>query len=87
MALLSHPPAERDRTSTHEPRSRPWELELLISGAVTFALLQLPGRVDGVFRTLEPQVDGGAHMAAFMGYDGWSGSLWCGWHPATWRRT
>jgi hypothetical protein len=30
----------------HEPNVRPWELELLISGAVVFALLQLPGQVD-----------------------------------------
>ncbi|HEX2205120.1 MAG TPA: hypothetical protein VHG91_17545 [Longimicrobium sp.] len=29
----------------HEPTARPWELELLISGAVVFALLQLPAEL------------------------------------------
>ena len=33
--------------SPHEPPVRPWELELLISGAVTFALLQLPDELPG----------------------------------------
>lgn len=39
------PPALPE-TSAHEPQVRPWELELLISGAVVFSLLQLPGWVD-----------------------------------------
>jgi len=38
----------------HEPNVRPWELELLISGAVVFALLQLPGQVDAWYERLRP---------------------------------
>ncbi len=38
----------------HEPAVRPWELELLISGAVVFALLQLPGEVDAWYERLRP---------------------------------
>jgi hypothetical protein len=37
---------------------RTWELELLISGAVTFALLQLPATVDRWYFSTEPMVTG-----------------------------
>lgn len=47
---------------------RTWELELLISGAVAFALLQLPGRVDGAFTRLAAQLGGGLYQAAIFGY-------------------
>lgn len=55
-------------TSPHEPAVRPWELELLISGAVVFSLLQLPGVVDGMFTRAMPQLAGLAHFGAFMLY-------------------
>ncbi|HEX5726582.1 MAG TPA: hypothetical protein VFX98_13995 [Longimicrobiaceae bacterium] len=54
--------------SPHEPATRPWELELLISGAVVFSLLQLPGVVDRGYDRLEPHLAASARMAAFMLY-------------------
>lgn len=50
----------------HEPKVRPWELELLISGALVFSLIKLPGAVDGWFYSVEPRVDTGWFMPAFM---------------------
>jgi hypothetical protein len=47
---------------------RPWELELLISGAVVFSLLQFPGEVDTWFRGVEPHLAGRVHMGVFMLY-------------------
>ncbi|HEX2206867.1 MAG TPA: hypothetical protein VHG93_04240 [Longimicrobium sp.] len=55
-------------TSRHEPAVRPWELELLISGAVVFSLLQMPGVVDGVFNRVQPHLADRAHFGAFMLY-------------------
>jgi hypothetical protein len=55
-------------TSIHEPTVRPWELELLISGAVVFSLLQMPGYVDGWFNGLAPHLAEGSHFGAFMLY-------------------
>ncbi|HEY0015980.1 MAG TPA: hypothetical protein VGC13_06660 [Longimicrobium sp.] len=55
-------------TSIHEPAVRPWELELLISGAVVFSLLQMPGVVDGIFNHAQPHLAGRAHLGAFMMY-------------------
>jgi hypothetical protein len=52
----------------HEPAVRPWELELLISGAVAFALLQLPSRLDGWFDASRPRLDETFGMGAFMVY-------------------
>lgn len=45
-----------------------WELELLISGAVVFALLQLPSAVDPVYRRLEVHLADTGHQALFLGY-------------------
>lgn len=55
-------------TSIHEPKVRPWELELLISGAVVFSLLQLPGVVDSVFARVQPHLAQRAHFGATMLY-------------------
>ena len=55
-------------TSIHEPTVRPWELELLISGAVVFSLLQLPSYVDGWFAGVEPHLGRRASMGAFTLY-------------------
>lgn len=55
-------------TSKHEPAVRPWELELLISGAVVFSLLQVPGVVDGVFAHVQAHLGERAHFGAFMLY-------------------
>jgi hypothetical protein len=45
-----------------------WELELLISGAVVFALLQLPSAVDPVYHRLEVHLAGTGRQALFLGY-------------------
>lgn len=55
-------------TSKHEPAVRPWELELLISGAVVFSLLQVPGVVDGVFDRAQAHLGERAHFGVFMLY-------------------
>ncbi len=48
--------------------SRTWELELLISGAVLFALLQLPARADQAYARLAPHLAEGAMQGAFFAY-------------------
>jgi len=55
-------------TSPHEPAVRPWELELLISGAVVFSLLQVPSHVDDWFAHLAPHVAERTHLGVFMLY-------------------
>ncbi len=55
-------------TSKHEPEVRPWELELLISGALVFSLLQLPGYVDAWFTGVRPHLAVGTFVGVFMAY-------------------
>jgi hypothetical protein len=50
----------------HEPTVRPWELELLISGALVFSMVQLPGQLDAWFERVYPGLDGGFASAAFL---------------------
>jgi hypothetical protein len=57
-------PASTLGQTPHEPKVRPWELELLISGALVFSMIQLPGQVDAWFDHVSPGLDGGAAMAA-----------------------
>ncbi|HLM69593.1 MAG TPA: hypothetical protein VK358_18770, partial [Longimicrobium sp.] len=53
-------------TSPHEPAVRPWELELLISGALVFSLLQAPGYVDAWFSGVRPHLGEQTHLGVFM---------------------
>ena len=62
------PPTESPPDLRHEPVARPWELELLISGGVTFALLQAPEVVDRVFITSGVHLAGTSRFALFIGY-------------------
>ena len=48
--------------------SAAWELELLIAGAVTFALFQLPGSLETLRASLEVKLTGGAALALWLGY-------------------
>jgi hypothetical protein len=48
--------------------SAAWELELLIAGAVTFALFQLPSSLDAGLTWLEPRVSGVPMMVAYSGF-------------------
>jgi hypothetical protein len=45
-----------------------WELELLISGAVVFALLQLPSGVDRVYERLDPHLASTVAFGVFIVY-------------------
>ena len=47
---------------------RTWELELLISGAVAFTLLQLPSAVDGAFDRIGPRLGEGLFQAMMFAY-------------------
>lgn len=60
------PPASTLGQTPHEPSVRPWELELLISGALVFSMIQLPGQLDAWFDGLRPRLGGEWFMAAFM---------------------
>ena len=55
-------------TSPHEPLVRPWELELLISGAVVFSLLQMPGHVDGWVARMQPHLSEPSMKGVFVLY-------------------
>ena len=48
--------------------SAAWELELLIAGAVTFALFQLPGSIDTLREWLLARVGGRGAFAVILGY-------------------
>jgi hypothetical protein len=51
----------RDTTPT-------WEVELLLSGALVFSMLQVPGLIDGLFAGVRPRLEGSAEYAAMMLY-------------------
>lgn len=56
--------AVRVRLMSHVPE-RTWELELLISGALVFALLRLPGAADLAYDRVYPHLSGAAYSLAF----------------------
>lgn len=65
----SEPSAEPASTlgqTPHEPKVRPWELELLISGALVFSMLQIPGQLDAWRMSVEPRLDGAMMVAAIL---------------------
>ncbi|MDX1501509.1 MAG: hypothetical protein R3325_04035 [Thermoanaerobaculia bacterium] len=69
MADRESPAGERGavrRRFLRNLHERTWELELLLSGAVVFALSRLPAAVDGVYQRLEPGLAGDVSMAAFF---------------------
>ena len=68
IAAPPQPTPTFPETSKHEPTARPWELELLISGAVVFSLLQLPSLVDRWFAGVQPHVAGHTYFGVFMLY-------------------
>lgn len=65
------PPADRGEVhrDVSDLYSRTWELELLIAGAVTFALLQLPAVVDEWFFSVEPTLTAGSRLAVTYAYE------------------
>ena len=56
------PPGERFKKGLRQT----WELEMLISGAVVFALLQLPTAVDHVYERLDPHLAGSLAGGLFI---------------------
>lgn len=51
----------RDTTPT-------WEVELLLSGALVFSMLQLPGLLDNAIYMLRPRLTGSLNLGAFLLY-------------------
>ena len=51
-----------------ENQRRTWEMELLISGAVVFALFQVPGAIDSGFDRLLSPLSEAQRWAVFFGY-------------------
>ena len=45
-----------------------WEVELLLSGALVFSMLQVPGLLDDILFALRPRLSGGLHYGVFMLY-------------------
>lgn len=45
-----------------------WEMELLISGATVFSLLQMPSLLDRLYYTYAPRLEAGYHAAAALPY-------------------
>lgn len=60
---------EADGRAARIVLSGAWEQELIISGAVVFALMQLPSLVDGVFHRLEGRVSGAGWSMTMIGYE------------------
>lgn len=60
------PPPDTLGQTPHEPKVRPWELELLLSGALVFGLAQLPGQVDAWYYHIAPALDGGWASATLL---------------------
>ncbi len=58
----------RARKLLRELHQRTWELEFLVSGALAFALGQLPGRVDDLFNGLFPRLSEAAGVSTMIGY-------------------
>lgn len=60
--------SKRLREWLDDVHRRTWELELLLSGAVVFALFRLPEKVDEAYLRLDAGLGGTLEMAAFLGW-------------------
>lgn len=68
-ASVAGSPEASEAPRREDPSDRIWELELLISGAVTLGLLQLPGGVDAFYRSLDARVSTESATALLLGYE------------------
>lgn len=60
-------PSDQELAAAGVPQTSPtWELELLISGAVLFALFQLPSLINSFFAHLEPHTTSATASAVFF---------------------
>lgn len=60
--------ADQNTTAREALARRTWELELLISGAVVFALIKVPGSLAGGFERLTSQLDEGWQLITTLFY-------------------
>ena len=61
-------PSQDGRDPLPQHTTPTWEMELLISGATVFSLLQLPDLLDVTFYALFPRLDSGASAIVLMPY-------------------
>ncbi|MCU0624514.1 MAG: hypothetical protein MUF53_11750, partial [Gemmatimonadaceae bacterium] len=62
------PPTPAEPVALPTDTTPTWEIELLISGALTFAALQLPGLLDTWFFSLVPRMPESLETTVVMGY-------------------
>jgi hypothetical protein len=60
-------PYDKEMREAGQLTSPTWELELFLSGAFVFAMLQLPGLIEQLFVALEPHTTDRASQVLFMG--------------------
>jgi hypothetical protein len=60
--------APRDSPARHALIDETWEFELLISGALVFGLLQVPGLASSWWRYAQPSAEGDLRLLYFLGY-------------------
>jgi hypothetical protein len=60
-------PYDKEMKEAGQLTSPTWELELFLSGAFVFAMMQLPGLIERLFVALEPHVTERASLVLFMG--------------------
>lgn len=61
-------PSQDGRDPLPQHTTPTWEMELLISGATVFSLLQLPDLLDTAFYSVFPRLDSGASAIVLMPY-------------------
>ena len=64
----SLPPVEDGRDPLPQHTTPTWEMELLISGATVFSLLQLPDLLDVMFYSVFPRLDSAASAIVLLPY-------------------
>ncbi len=60
-------PYDKEMKEAGQLTSPTWELELFLSGAFVFAMMQLPGLIEQMFIALEPHATDRAGQVLFMG--------------------
>src|SRR3954465_4923568 len=60
-------PYDKEMKEAGQLTSPTWELELFLSGAFVFAMMQLPGVIEQLFISLEPHTTDRGNQALFMG--------------------
>jgi hypothetical protein len=66
--LTASEPSTPSRRTSDNVLGRTWEMELLISGGVLFALFQVSAALDQGFAWIEPHVTRDSFMGIFLGY-------------------